>query len=116
MGWPSSTRFRRKPSQGLIVYSDRGVQYTSTSFREKLIAAGARQGMGRKGNCYDNACCESFFHTLKTKEVYFNRYHTRAEARSSIFEYIEGRYNIKRRHSTLGYKAPSQFELLKRAS
>ena len=69
-----------------------------------------------QGNCYDNACCESFFHTLKTEEVYFNRYRTRAEARASIFEYIEGWYNIKRRHSTLGYKAPSQFELLKRAS
>jgi putative transposase len=66
--------------------------------------------------CYDNACRESFFHTLKTEEVYFNRYRTRAEARASIFEYIEGWYNIKRRHSTLGYKAPSQFELLKRAS
>ena len=72
--------------------------------------------MGRKGNCYDNACCESFFHTLKTEEVYFNRYRTRAEARASIFEYIEGWYNIKRRHSTPGYKVPSQFELLKRAS
>ena len=107
---------QRTPNKGLIVHSDRGVQYTSAAFRRKLIATGARQSMGRKGNCYDNACCESFFHTLKTEEVYFNRYRTRVEARASIFEYIEGWYNIKRRHSTLGYKVPSQFELLKRAS
>jgi len=107
---------QRQPGKGLIIHSDRGVQYTSASFRRKLIACGARQSMGRKGSCYDNACCESFFHTLKTEEVYFNRYCTRAEARLSIFEYIEGWYNIKRRHSTLGYKAPSEYESLMWAS
>jgi transposase InsO family protein len=73
---------QRKPNKGLIVHSDRGVQYTSVAFRRKLIATGARQSMGRKGSCYDNACCESFFHTLKTEEIYFNRYRTRAEAKA----------------------------------
>jgi|GEM_PF-1916800 transposase InsO family protein len=91
----------RKPDKRLIVHLDRGVQYISTFFRRNLIATGARQSMGCKSNCYDNACCKSFFHTFKTKEVYFNKYCTRAEARSSIFEYVEGWYNIKRRHSTL---------------
>jgi len=107
---------RRRPGKGLIVHSDRGNQYTSQSFRQKLRAHGARQSMGRKGNCYDNACSESFFHTLKTEEVHLNRYRTRAEARSAIFEYIEGWYNVKRRHSTLGYKAPSVFETSMHAS
>ncbi len=101
---------KRHPAKGLIVHSDRGKQYTSATFRKNLKGRSARQSMGRTGNCYDNACSESFFHTLKTEEVHFNRYHTRAEATSSIFEYIEGWYNTRRRHSTLGYEAPSAFE------
>ena len=67
--------------------------------------------MSRKGNCWDNACAESFFHSLKTEEVYFKTYHTRAEAKQSIFEYIEIFYNRKRRHSHLGFMSPENFEL-----
>ncbi|MBI5407422.1 MAG: transposase, partial [Nitrospirae bacterium] len=68
------------------------------------------QSMSRKGNCYDNALVESFFHTLKTEHVYLHRYTTRAEARQSIFEYIEMFYNRVRRHSSLGYRSPVCFE------
>jgi len=67
--------------------------------------------MSRKGNCYDNAVAESFFHTLKIEHVYDYRYETRAEARQSIFEYIEMFYNRQRRHSALGYLSPVSFEL-----
>ena len=66
--------------------------------------------MSAKGNCYDNAVMESFFHTLKTEVVYFERYRTRAQARQSIFEYIEVFYNRNRRHSSLGYLSPLEFE------
>ena len=68
--------------------------------------------MSGKGNCYDNATMESFYGTLKKELVYFETYRTRKEARRSIFEYIEMRYNRIRRHSSLGYKSPANFELL----
>lgn len=106
----------RHPLPGLIVHSDRGVQYASTLFRERLEACGALQSMSRKGNCYDNAPSESFYHTLKTEEVHFHQYDTRQAARTSVFEYIEAFYNTHRRHSTLGYLSPCDFERLKRAS
>jgi transposase InsO family protein len=67
--------------------------------------------MSRKGNCYDNAVAESFFHTLKTEHVYYYRYETRAEAIQSVFEYIEMFYNRQRRHSAIGYRSPVSFEL-----
>ena len=102
---------RRHPGSGCILHSDRGVQYASTDFRDVLRAYGFIQSMSRKGNCYDNAVAESFFHTLKTEHVYDYRYETRAEARQSIFEYIEMFYNRQRRHSTLGYRSPVSFEL-----
>jgi len=102
---------RRHPASGCIFHSDRGIQYASTDFRDVLRAYGFIQSMSRKGNCYDNAVAESFFHTLKTEHVYDYRYETRAEARQSIFEYIEMFYNRQRRHSALGYRSPVLFEL-----
>ena len=71
--------------------------------------------MSSEGNCWDNACAESFFHSLKTEEVYFNYYNSQAEARRNVFEYIEVFYNRKRRHSYLGYISPGDFELKKMA-
>jgi len=100
----------RRPLSGLIVHSDRGIQYACAAFKAVLSQYGFRQSMSRKGDCYDNALAESFFHTLKTEHVYFHRYTTRAEARQSIFEYIEMFYNRVRRHSSLGYRSPVCFE------
>ena len=90
---------RRHPAPGLIVHSDQGVQYACLAMRRLLAKNGVTQSMSGKGNCYDNAVAESFFHTLKTELVYFEDYQTRAEARGSIFEYIEVFYNRERRHS-----------------
>jgi transposase InsO family protein len=103
---------RRKPGHGLIFHSDQGVQYACQAFRELLIKHRILQSMSGKGNCYDNAVAESFFHTLKTELVYFEDYQTREEARKSIFEYIEVFYNRERRHSALNYLSPVNFEQL----
>lgn len=103
----------RQPPGGLIVHSDRGGQFACDEFRRLLAPAGAVGSMSRSGDCYDNACVESFFGTLKTELVYRQRYRDRSEARRSIFEYIEVFYNRQRRHSTLGYKSPVEFEKLK---
>jgi len=102
---------RRNPGLCCIFHSDRGVQYASSDFRDALKAFGFIQSMSRKGNCYDNAVAESFFHTLKIEHVYDHRYATRADARQSIFEYIEMFYNRTRRHSAIGYKSPVSFDL-----
>ncbi len=102
---------RRRPAFGCIFHSDRGVQYASIDFKAVLEGNGFIQSMSRKGNCYDNAVAESFFHTLKVEHVYDYRYETRAEATQSIFEYIEMFYNRRRRHSALGYRSPVSFEL-----
>jgi putative transposase len=102
---------RREPGTGCVFHSDRGVQYASADFRDVLKAYGFIQSMSRKGNCYDNAVAESFFHTLKIEHVYDYRYTTRANAKLSIFEYIEMFYNRQRRHSALGYRSPVSFEL-----
>ena len=102
---------RRHPGSGCIFHSDRGIQYACGDFKDVLKAYGFIQSMSRKGNCYDNAVSESFFHTLKTEHVYDYWYETRAEARLSIFEYIEMFYNRQRRHSALGYLSPVSFEL-----
>lgn len=101
---------QRQPPIGLIHHSDRGVQYASAEFRAILAEHGVVASMSRKGNCYDNAAKESFFHTLKTELVNHERYRTRNEARASVFEYIEVFYNRFRLHSTLGYQAPADFE------
>ena len=100
----------RKPDNGLIFHSDRGRQYASEKVKQLLHKHRAVQSMSRKGNPYDNAVIESFFHTLKTELVNFENYKTRAEARQSIFEYIEIYYNKQRRHSTLDYYSPVEFE------
>lgn len=101
---------RRTIAQGCIFHSDRGVQYACKDFKEVLQGYGFEQSMSRKGDCYDNAVAESFFSTLKTELVHHCRYTTRAEARQSIFEYIEIFYNRERRHSALGYRSPVRFE------
>lgn len=100
----------RNSSTGLIHHSDRGSQYTSNDFQKKLAQHSMTASMSSTGNCYDNAAMESFFHTLKTEHVYFERYQTREQAKNSIFEYIEIFYNRQRRHSTLNYKTPLAFE------
>ena len=101
---------RRKPDSGLIFHSDQGVQYASDEVRMFLTNKGFRQSMSGKGNCYDNAFAESFFHTLKTELIYQCVYLTREQAREDIFEYIEIYYNRKRRHSALNYFSPFEFE------
>lgn len=97
------------PEPGMIFHSDRGVQYASKDFRKLLDKHEIVQSMSGKGNCYDNAVAESFFKTLKTELVYHERYWTRAQARNSIFEYIEVFYNRVRKHSALGYLSPDQY-------
>ena len=101
---------RRKPGAGLLHHSDRGVQYACGDYRELLAHHGIACSMSRPGNCYDNAVAESFFGTFKTELVNRVRYRTRAEARSSIFQWIECWYNRRRRHSSLGYLSPEAFE------
>jgi len=100
---------RRGPSPGLLVHSDRGCQYTSVAFQESVVRAGGIQSMSRKGNCWDNAAMESFWSSLKA-ELEQSVPETRADARRRIFEYIEAFYNPSRRHSSLGYLSPVQFE------
>lgn len=102
----------RKVEKGIIFHSDQGIQYASESFRKMLRDNGFVQSMSRKGNCWDNAVTESFFHTLKTELIHRTKYKTREEARISIFEYIEIFYNRKRLHSAIGYRSPAEFEKL----
>jgi transposase InsO family protein len=101
---------RRRPAPGLIHHSDRGSRYASLAFQQLLFRHGLVCSMSRKGNCWDNAVMESFFHTLKTELTYLEDYVTRAQARSSTFEFIEAFYNRQRRHSALGYVSPVEFE------
>jgi putative transposase len=101
----------RQPPAGLLHHSDQGSQYTSTAYLDCLNAALAQLSMSRVGNCYDNAVMESFFGTLKT-ECVTAPFATRAQARTTIFEYIEVWYNRKRLHSSLGYYSPVEFERL----
>jgi transposase InsO family protein len=100
----------RNPGKGLIFHSDRGVQYASKDFKKELRNKGFIQSMSRKGNCWDNACAESFFHSLKTEELYFYSFGTLNEAKRLVFQYIEIFYNRKRLHSYLGCKSPEEFE------
>ena len=100
----------RRPAAGLVHHSDRGVQYASAAYRQRLAAAGVRPSMSRKGNCYDNAARESFWSSLKRELVHRERFATRAEARAAVFEWIEIFYNRERLHSALGYKSPVDFE------
>jgi len=101
----------RAPAAGLVHHSDRGSQYAATSYQRLLTGYGFIPSMSRKGNCWDNACVESFFGTLKRELVYHRHYGTRDEATQDIFEYIEVFYNRQRRHSTIGYCAPAEYEV-----
>ena len=100
----------RKPTAGLLHHSDRGSQYAATSYQQLLTTHGITTSMSRRGNCWDNACVESFFGTLKRELVYHRHYATREDATQDIFEYIEVFYNRRRRHSTLGYDSPAEYE------
>lgn len=100
----------RTPKAGLLHHSDRGSQYAATSYQQLLTRHGIAVSMSRRGNCWDNACVESFFGTLKRELIYHRRYRTREEATQDIFEYIEVFYNRRRRHSTLGHCSPAEFE------
>jgi putative transposase len=101
----------RRPKPGLLHHSDRGSQYAATAYQQQLRAAGMTTSMSpRKGNCWDNACVESFFSTVKRELIHPRLYRTREEARHEIFEYLEVFYNRQRRHSTLGSRPPADFE------
>ncbi|AIL13666.1 hypothetical protein IM40_09520 (plasmid) [Candidatus Paracaedimonas acanthamoebae] len=106
----NQTAGKRDIKGGLVHHSDQGSQHTSLAFQQCLSRYGVLCSMSRKGNCYDNAVVESFFHTLKTELIYNNHYETRQQAKEEIFEYIEIFYNNKRMHSYLGYMAPNEFE------
>jgi putative transposase len=107
---------RRLPEEGLLAHTDRGSQYASAHYQTLLLEHGIECSMSGKGQCWDNAPMESFFGTLKKELVHDEDYHTREQARSSIFEYIEVFYNPKRRHSALGYLSPVEFEQSKAAA
>jgi putative transposase len=125
VGWSMSSRMtsdlvvdaltmaldRRRPNSGtLLHHSDRGSQYASGVFQDRLRSEKITCSMSRKGNCWDNAMMESFFATLKKERIHQEVYLTRAAARSSVFDYIERFYNRVRRHSSLGHMSPEQFE------
>ena len=101
---------RRRPEPGLIHHSDRGVQYACGDFQKLLKRHGMVPSMSRKGDPYDNAVAESFFKTLKVELVYRRRFRTRLEAKAAVVEYIELFYNSRRRHSSLGYLSPNDYE------
>ncbi len=124
VGWPMSASMtstlvidalmmavwrRGKPTQ-LLHHSDQGSQYTSEDFQELLADQGIQCSMSRRGDCWDNAAMESFFSSLKTERVRKKVYTTRDQARADVFDYIERFYNPRRRHSTLGYVSPDEFE------
>ena len=99
-GWPAE----------LLHHSDQGSQYTSEAFQRLLADHGIECSMSRRGECWDNAAMESFFSTLKIERVFRKRYYTRNEAKADLFDYIEGFYNPRRRHSKLGWISPAEFE------
>lgn len=101
---------RQRPAPGLIHHSDRGIQYAAEAYRSALARAGITPSMSRKGDCWDNAPMESFFHPLKTERVHHRVYATRDQARRDLFQYIEGFYNPRRLHSALGYISPAEME------
>jgi putative transposase len=101
---------QRKPPAGLVHHSDRGVQYASAAYRQRLAQAGVVPSMSRRGNCYDNAMMESFWSTMKRELIHRCCFATRAQARAAIFEWIEVFYNRTRLHSSLGYKSPVDFD------
>lgn len=102
----------KKPAEGLLHHSDRGSQYTSEAYRERLKTYKMKASMSRKGNCYDNACIESFHSVLKKEFIYCTRFRTKAQAQKEMFQYIEFFYNRKRIHGSLDYESPDRFEEL----
>ena len=103
-------RRRRRPPPGLLYHSDRGTQYTSHAFQSLLRQHGVQRSLSAKGNCFDNAAMESFFALLKRERVYRQRYLTRKQARTDIFDYIERFYNRQRHHHFTGGLSPLEFE------
>jgi transposase InsO family protein len=101
---------RRRPAPGVVFHSDRGCQYTSTQYANLAKELGVTLSVGRRGQCWDNAVAESFFATLKTELIHRRPWPTHKGATSAIFDYIEGWYNTRRRHSTLGYLSPTAYE------
>ncbi|WP_323591579.1 IS3 family transposase [Aliarcobacter butzleri] len=101
---------RRNPPKGLIYHTDRGSQYASYEHKNLLEKYGIVQSMSKKGDCWDNAVAESFFHSLKTELIHHEKFLTRSQANEKIFEYIEIFYNRQRLHSSNGYMSPSEFE------
>ncbi len=124
VGWSMSSRLvteividalsmaikQRQPAQGVIHHSDQGCQYTSIEFGKRCREAGVRPSMGSVGDCYDNAMCESFFATLECELLNRTRFADHAEAELAVFDFIEGFYNTRRRHSSIGYLSPVSFE------
>ncbi len=124
IGWAVSNRMKRglairaldmavalrKPPRGCIHHSDRGSQYCSHDYQKRLRQHGFNTSMSGKGNCYDNAAMETFFKTIKAELIWRHPWHTRRAAELAIFEYINGFYNPRRRHSALGWKSPLAFE------
>lgn len=100
----------QKPKDGVLHHSDRGSQYASITYQKRLRSYNMKGSMSRKGNCYDNACIESFHSILKKELIYLNKFKTRAEAKFKIFEYITCFYNGKRIHSSIGYLSPNEYE------
>lgn len=100
---------QRNP-EGVIHHSDRGSQYTSAAFGARCRQAGVVPSMGRRANAYDNAVAESFFATLETELLHRTRFRNRIRARLGVFEFIEGFYNTRRRHSAIGYQSPADYE------
>jgi transposase InsO family protein len=125
VGWATSARIdtdlvslalqmaicKRQPPPGLLLHSDRGVQYTSEVYRRLVRKHGIIQSMSRLGNCWDNAVAESFFRTLKVETIYGCSIQTRTEAKRKIFDFIHGFYNSKRMHSFLLYNSPESWEV-----
>jgi putative transposase len=102
----------RRPSEGLVHHSDRGSTYASGDYRRALDAHEIECSMSRKGDCWDNAVAESFFASLKREVDEIDRFESRAQAHLTIGDYIDNFYNVQRRHSTIGYKSPVEFELM----
>ena len=107
---------RHHPPAGLIHHSDRGSQYAATAYQQQWRAYDMVASMSRKGNCYDNACIESWHSLLKKELVYLQRFKSRADAQLAIFEYIEGFYNRRWLHSALGYRTPQEVATAARQS
>ncbi len=125
IGWSMNTRmtadlvcdalemalWRRNFPAGVICHSDRGSQYCSHAYQDRLRTHQLRQSMSRKGNCWDNAYVESFFHSMKIEAIHYEPIMNRDQLRQQVFEYIEVDYNRRRRHSALGYVSPMDYEL-----